>query len=299
MNALRIGDVLFVQTLRKRGFLASLLLVALLLLALAELTGFGLGRELLMVREAGLGTLFIASFLGALLASVHATQRSGRRWIHEARSRLGGPRPLALGLLFHPVFTAFWTALFLVPFFAASVLLFHGNVASGILCALLGALARPAGVLLERSTRPGGLASLAPVAVAACVASAFLPAVSGGKEILCVLAFAPASLLAASLLPGLFAVLIPGPGGWIAAASLFLASNMKETIAAHPVGRWAASLLPDLYALNPSLAITRNPAVGKGDIAGALAYAILFALGVLLVTLGTARFRSATGSLAR
>ena len=296
MDAVTIADTLFVHTLRRRGFIVSLFLVALLLLSLAVTTAFGLGRELLMVREAGISTLFLASFLGALLTGIHASGADGRKWLIETASRPAGHHALALGRLLHCLLTAFWAALLLVPFFAASLALFHGATGAGLLCLVMGIASLPVSMALEARWGTGAVPMILPVLLASAGSLPFLASLPGSRDLYSVFLLLPVPLLIAGLIPGVLTVLFPGPAGWVASGALFLLANMRESLVGDHLPGILARMLPDLSNLNPAIVITRPIAMSWGDTALAFGYAILLGLASVLLTLGGSSLRAPLGN---
>jgi hypothetical protein len=291
MKPLNIGEILFVHTLRKRGFTLFAVVCALVLLSLSATTAFGLGRELVMVREAGFGTLFVAGFLASLLASHSASGEKGRRWAQEALSRPVGRSALALGFLCHTALAGLWTALFLTPFLVASLALFHGRILHGVVCILLGGSILLLGYGLGRQGVPEPWSRLLAAMMGALAGAPFLLGLPEGGHLLTVLIFSFVPILLVSLLPGAFTGILPGASGLIASLSLFFLANMREAISGSGVPGRVASLLPDLSNLNPSLVSSHPSPLCFREFAGMTAYAALGVLGLALISVGVVSIR--------
>jgi hypothetical protein len=299
MNALNIGDILFVHGLRKRGFLVSVTGLALALLALAGITAFGLGREMLMIREAAFGTLYVAAFLGSLLFGVQVTGPSGSRWFAELGTRPVGEGSLAAGIVFGSALTALWVALALVPFLAASLMLFHGKTPLALLCIALGGV----GLFGHVGAARLGLSPLSsrflPVLLATALAVPALTGLPAGAGLFPVLALSLGPILLTGLLTGACLSMAPGPSGLLLAMGFFGLANLRAPLVASGSAGKALAFLPDLSSLNPSLAVAGEAPLAWGDALGSLLYTVVAGIGILLVAVGIATHREHQASVDR
>jgi hypothetical protein len=292
MNAITYGGILFHHSLRRPGLFGTVSVGAVILLSLSAVTAFGLGRELLMVREAAFGTLYLFSFLGALVAAHGVWGVEGRRWARETLARPVGKATLAMALAIHPLLVSLWVALFLTPFLVASLALFHKGLGFIALITIsAGVLSAPLSSLLRRKRTSPAVACWVPPAVAAALSIGLLPALPGGGEMLLPLLFCLAPIALTGLLPGAMNVLLPGPGGGILALGLFTLANMKEAFSRPPWLGSIASLLPDLGRMNPSTVISRSVTPDAPEVVGVFTTVLLFGIGISLVVVGAATLK--------
>jgi hypothetical protein len=292
MNAITYGGILLHHSLRRPGLFGTVSVGAVILLSLSTVTAFGLGRELLMVREAAFGTLYLFAFLGALLAAHSVWGREGRQWARETLARPVGKATLALALTLHPLLVSLWVALFLTPFLVASIALFHRGL--GILALIsisAGVLSAPLSSQLRRKNTPTAVACWAPPAAAAALSIALLTALPGGGEVMTALLISLAPIALTGLIPGAMNVLLPGPGGGILALGLFTLANMREAFSRPPWLGSIAALLPDLGRMNPSTIISRNAPPDAPEVAGVFATVLFLGIGLSLVVMGAATLK--------
>ncbi|MHC4600379.1 MAG: hypothetical protein ACYS47_15385, partial [Planctomycetota bacterium] len=292
MNAITYGGILFQHSLRRPGLFGTASVGAAVLLSLSAVTAFGLGRELLMVREAAFGTLYLFAFIGALVAAHGVWGQESRNWAREALARPLGKTTLAIALTIHPLLVSLWVALFLTPFLVASLALSHKGLGFVALVSIMaGLLSTPLSSVLRRTNVRPALARWAPPLGAAALAVCLVPALPGAGDVLSALLFSLAPIALTALIPGAMNVLLPGPGGSILSLGLFALANMREALSSPPWLGWAASLLPDLGRMNPSFVVSRDVPPGASEVAGVFAYVILFGLGVSLVVMGAATLK--------
>lgn len=289
MNALAIGETLFLHALRHRGFSAALLAAALGIVSLSGLTAFALGRELLVIREAALGSLFLAAFLGAMLAVVLSTGRGSWPWIVETRARTGSPTDQPLALCVLAMAAASWVLLALLPFFVASLCLFHRNFACAGAALAAGGAALACAPFLDAR---GRVLRALPPALVGPLSLLLLSWIPGGGELASAVLLALPAVLLAAAIPGTLSFLAPGPAGWIAALGLFALSNMRQGLADHPLLGPVLRLLPDIASLNPSLRIASGNTQISWDVLGSTLYCSLFVLGLTLVSMGKATLQT-------
>ncbi|GEM_PF-2898883 len=286
MKTTAIAEALVLHTLRHKGFLAFLVLASVLILSLTVTTLFGLGRELLFIREAGFATLYLASFLACLLAATFTAGRDQRRWTAESRARHAAPASLAWGKILQANLVGLWTALALFPVLVASLALFHGHRGAGLV-ALVASLApfALAPLASKLPLRPFVALALAPLPGA--LVSGFLIAALPDAPFIALTALAAVpGVLLASTLAGASASLLAGPAGAILGLGVFLLGNMRPAFQANGPGAWAASLLPDLASQNPALLVTRAEGTGLGTLGGRFLYTALVILALGLVASG-------------
>jgi hypothetical protein len=290
MKALPIGGSLFLHALRSPGLVGVVAGAAVMVLSLGWVTSFGLGRELLMVREASFGTLFLGGFLSALVCGLLLSQAEAQRMLGESAHRAGTPLAGPRGLVVATNLAGVWAALTLAPFVVAAASWFHERTAAFVAALCLGVVSLAGAAFGHRDRRSAAVT----LCVAAGCAAASL-AVCAGDPVLAELPvlflYSFASLILGCSACGFFFSFLPASAGAVVSICFLVLSNMKGAIAGSGAASVAWGWMPDLSGVNPSMAASETPGPGLLRCAGAFGYAALVAIAVLVLVDGIALVR--------
>ena len=270
-KALPIGGALFVHTLRSSGFAAVIAGGALLILSLAGITAFGLGREFIMIREASFGTLYLTAFLASILSCLSASELKTQSWLGESAARGASCASRAHGFILSSVLAGLWSGFALFPFLVSSISLFHGFVATSLISLGLGIASMGFSLLGNRSSLPVPF-SLAVPASASAICFGLFASVPGFGDAPFIAVFTVVSLVLSCSISGLLMFLLPGPSGAAVSALVFVVCNMRDSLLGSGFGSPIFGILPDLSGLNPSRLASSPVALDLSACLGASVY---------------------------
>jgi hypothetical protein len=287
-KALPIGGALFLHTLRSPGFVGVIACAALLILSLAGITGFGLGREFIMIREASFGTLFLAAFLASILSCLLASEPKTLAWLDDSTTRGASRSAQAHGFILSSVLSGLWTGSALFPFLVSSISLFHGFVMTSLICLLLGIAGVVFSILASRSNRPVPF-TLALSASASVICLGLFASVPDFGDTTYLAFITVASLVLSCSFSGFLMCILHGNAGAAVSLLVFILCNMRDSL---PGSRFTVfSLLPDLSALNPSRLASSQTALDCSACLQAFAYVAVSAAALLWLAHAAAAVR--------